>query len=115
MSKARAAAAGVVAIAGAAVLWATGHAALPLTVAIGAGFALVLVHSRWKYDPVDAYEWGWANAALGMAGGGLLASSLGHRAGLGVGLALGSGATLVLLPRLRRPREKREPDPGAPG
>lgn len=106
MSTRRATAAGVASLVAAPVLWATGENILPLTVGIGAAFALLLTHNRWKYDPHDAYQWGWANAALGMAGGGLMTSWLAEGGGLGVGLALGSGTALVLLPRLTRPRER---------
>ena len=112
MSTARATAAGVAAAVAAALLWATGEHMTAAGVGIGAAFALLLTHNRWKYDPHDAYQWGWANAALGMAGGGLLTSWLAGGGGLGVGLALGSGGALLLLPRLTRPRERsrRSPD-----
>ncbi|HEX2195804.1 MAG TPA: hypothetical protein VHJ76_02665 [Actinomycetota bacterium] len=106
MSTARATAAGMAAALAAAILWAVQDGVHPGGVAVGAAFAGLLTHNRWKYDPGDAYQWGWANAALGMAGGGVMTSWLADGGGLGVGLALGSAFALVAFPRLKRPREK---------
>lgn len=109
MSTARATAAGVTAVVGAVGLWAVHPEVDPGGIPLGAGFAMLLTHNRWKHDPPDAYAWGWANAALGMAGGGLLTSGAAEGSGLGLGLALGSAWALVVLPRLTRPRDKKRP------